>query len=217
MKKQITTAILVLVIASLPLIYLGYIWNSLPSQVPIHFDSNFKPDKIGDKSNLWLIAGMMAAISVIVYLLFQNIHLIDPKRRAKHSSTFSKMSFIIVIFVAAVNFLILQSAKGNIQTFNLLFPLLGLLFAFLGNYFNNIKPNYFAGYRLPWTLSSDDNWRRTHQLAAKLWFWGGLLFVIVSLLLPSGLLLPIFIAIMMILVIIPVIFSYRYYKGSVRH
>src|SRR5215212_5656227 len=118
MKKQIATAILVLVIAGLPLIYLASVWNSLPPQVPLHFDSNFKPDKIGDKSKLWMTAGIMSGISVLVYLLFQNIHLIDPKRRAKHSATFSKMSFIIVVFFAAINFLIIQSAKGSIQTLN---------------------------------------------------------------------------------------------------
>jgi uncharacterized membrane protein len=217
MKKQVATAILVLVIAGLPLIYLGSIWNSLPSQVPVHFDNQFKPDRMGDKSELWMISGILAVVSLAVYLLFQNIHLIDPKRRAKHSSTFSKMSFVIVVFIAAINFLIIQSAKGSIQVLNFIFPLLGLLFVFLGNYFNSIKPNYFAGYRLPWTLSSDENWRRTHQLAAKLWFWGGILFVVISLFLPSELIFAIFIGMVVVLVIIPSVFSYRHFKNTARH
>ncbi|MDQ2752120.1 MAG: SdpI family protein, partial [Bacteroidota bacterium] len=37
----------------------------------------------------------------------------------------------------------------------------------MGNNFYNIKPNYFAGYRLPWTLESEENWRKTHHLAVR--------------------------------------------------
>jgi uncharacterized membrane protein len=93
---------------------------------------------------------------------------------------------------------------------------MGLLFAFLGNYINNIKPNYFAGIRLPWTLSDDENWRRTHHLAGKLWFSGGLLIAIISLLLPLRVVIPFFIAATVILVLIPAIYSYRFFKKQTR-
>jgi hypothetical protein len=44
----------------------------------------------------------------------------------------------------------------------------GLMLAVVGNYIYNIKPNYFAGIRLPWTLHNDENWKRTHLLGGKL-------------------------------------------------
>ena len=57
----------------------------------------------------------------------------------------------------------------------------GLLLCLIGNYMHTIKPNYFAGLRLPWTLNNEDNWRKTHLLAGKLWFVGGLVIAILCL------------------------------------
>jgi uncharacterized membrane protein len=97
-----------------------------------------------------------------------------------------------------------------------MWPLIGLLFAVIGNYMNNIKPNYFAGLRLPWTLSSDHNWRKAHQLAGKLWFWGGLSAAILSLIIPSPFSIIIFFTILIFLILIPVIYSYRIFKSEIR-
>ena len=49
----------------------------------------------------------------------------------------------------------------------------------------NIKPNWFIGIRTPWTLSSDNVWRRTHQLFGRVWFYGGLLCAAISFFAPE--------------------------------
>lgn len=212
MKKNLTNWIAVF-ISLLPLGYLAAIWNTLPQVVPVHFNGEMKADRMGDKSELWLVTGMMAGISILIYFLINNIHRIDPKRRGMpQSETFNKLSFGLVVFLAALNFIIISSAKGHLVLQNLLFPLMGLLFAFLGNYMNNIKPNYFAGFRLPWTLSDDENWRKTHHLAGKIWFAGGMLFAVVSLFLPTSIVLPVFIILTVILSLIPAVYSYRLFK-----
>jgi len=214
MKKNLINLIAIL-ISLLPLAYLAFIWNSLPEIVPVHFDSEMKPDRMGNKSELWLVSGIMAVVSLFVFFLLNNLHRIDPKRRGtQQSATMNKLGFGLVIFLAVLNVIIISSAKGNMMLQNFLFPLMGLLFAFLGNYMNNIKPNYFAGIRLPWTLSDDENWRKTHHLAGKLWFAGGLLIAVISLLLPIPLVIPIFIGIVIILVLIPGIYSYRLFKNK---
>jgi uncharacterized membrane protein len=93
-----------------------------------------------------------------------------------------------------------------------LFISMGLLFAIIGNYMNNLKPNWFAGLRLPWTLENEDNWRRTHQLASKLWFAGGLLMALCGFLLPFKAAFTALIIIGLIIVIVPGVYSYRIYK-----
>jgi uncharacterized membrane protein len=216
MKKNIINWIAILT-SLLPFAYLAFIWNSLPDIVPVHFDLQMKPDRMGNKSELWIVTGILAGVSICIYFLMINIHRIDPKRKDEtQSGTFNKLAFGLVIFLAALNSIIISSAKGNLILQNLLFPLVGLLFAFLGNYINNIKPNYFAGIRLPWTLSDDENWRRTHHLAGKLWFSGGLLIAIISLLLPLRVVVTFFIAATVILVLIPAIYSYRFFKKQTR-
>ena len=215
MKKNVLTPIVVLV-ALLPAVYLLLIWPSLPQTVPVHFGADMKPDRYGSKDELWLPTGILAVVSVVVYFLLVNLHRFDPKRKdAAQSVTFQKLAAGMAVFIAALNFLILNSAKGGTTFQGFLFPLLGLMFAFIGNYMNHIKPNYFAGLRLPWTLNSDENWRRTHQLGGKIWFAGGLLIAVVCLFLKPPASFVFFLVVMMTMVLIPVVYSYRLFKKGI--
>lgn len=201
-------------VALIPFAYLALVWNTIPTMVPLHFNSNLEADRMGDKSELLGVVSIVASVSIIVFFLLKNIHRFDPKRKNEPpSATFNKLAIGLMIFMTALNLLILiSSIKGVRLMENLLFPLLGLLVAFIGNYMNNIKPNYFAGIRLPWTLSSDENWKKTHHLASKLWFWGGLFLTIISLLLPLKIVIPFFMAVVFILTLIPCIYSYQLFK-----
>lgn len=206
--------VLIVIIALSPLAFLAVIWNRLPEIVPVHYDLQFNPNRMGNKKELWLMNGLVSASSIFIYFLLTNLYRIDPKRtNQQYSVSFKRMAMGIVGFMTVLNFLILLSVNNSIHmSAKWLFVLLGLLMAFIGNYFNNLKPNYFTGIRLPWTLSSDYNWKKTHQLAGKLWFWGGLLMVIVTLLIPAAYLAQTFFAMLGIMVIIPTIYSYRLFK-----
>jgi len=215
MKKEVNN-LLAVSIMLLPAAYLAAIWNSLPQQVPMHFNLKMEPDRYGDKSELWLATGVMILVSIGVYFLLRNIQKLDPKRRnAEQASVFHKLAFGIAFFVTALNFLIITSVKGIHSVQQYWVHLIGLLFAFLGNYMVNIKPNYFAGFRLPWTLADDNNWRKTHQLGGKLWFGGGILIAVVCLFLPVNVAFIFFISIVVIITVIPVVYSYRIFKSQV--
>ena len=202
-----------IVICLLPLAYLAFIWKTLPEVVPVHFDIHMKPDETGSKMQLWTMTGVLAGISIGVYLVLKNIYRIDPRRVKGQSATvFHKLAFGIVVFIAALSVLIIRSVQNGSGSLNLLFPLIGLLFAFLGNNIMNIKPNYFAGIRLPWTLSDDENWRKTHRLGGKLWFAGGMLIGLTCLFLPPPAAFVFFISVTAVMVLIPVVYSYRLFK-----
>jgi len=119
----------------------------------------------------------------------------------------------LVIFLAALNICVTFSTVN--RSFNagrLLLPMISLLFVFLGNMMNTIKPNYFAGVRTPWTLEDEGNWRATHRLAGKLWFIGGILLAIATLVLPLQTGTYIFIPCIVLMAFIPMIYSYIYFK-----
>lgn len=206
--------LIVLLIAIAPLVYLAITWHSIPEIVPMHYDSNYKPDRMDNKSSLWLGCGILSAASLLVYFLMINLPRIDPKRRGKAPSvTFKKLALVIACFMSAINMVIILSATKNEELVKrILFPLIGFMFAFIGNYMSNLKPNYFTGIRLPWTLSSDYNWKKTHQLAGKLWFFGGLFAALVSLLVPFQIASGTTFGIVAILVIIPCVYSYKLLK-----
>jgi uncharacterized membrane protein len=77
-----------------------------------------------------------------------------------------------------------------------------------------LKQNYFVGMRLPWTLSDVNNWEATHRYAGKFWTIGGLLIALFALLLDGVAQLVVFFSIVFLIVIFPVIFSYRFFKKT---
>lgn len=215
MKKSSPMGILIILLTiSIPLIYTASIYSSLPETLPVHFDIDGKPNGYGNKNTLWFITLLLSAISAGMYLLIKNLPKIDPKKTAGQTpELYHKIAVILVIFLCAINIIVVYaSVNGSININNLLLPLLGLMFLVLGNYMHSIKPNYFVGFRLPWTLENEDNWRKTHQLVGKLWVPGGLVITISTLLLPARIGFIIFLGITMMITIIPAVFSYRYFK-----
>ena len=90
--------------------------------------------------------------------------------------------------------------------------LIGVLFILLGNYFKTIKPNYFIGIRTPWTLENETIWKETHKLGGKLWFVGGILIVIFSLLLDKRQAFTVLMLITGLITIVPIVYSYLMFK-----
>jgi uncharacterized membrane protein len=97
---------------------------------------------------------------------------------------------------------------------NLVLAMMGLLFAYMGNVMHSIKPNYFAGFRLPWTLESEENWKATHLLGSKIWFAGGILIAILALFIKPIVMFFIMMGIVLVMVIIPTVYSYRMFARS---
>jgi uncharacterized membrane protein len=203
----------------IPFIYLAYIWGDLPPQIPTHFDVNGMPDKFGNKSEILWLPILFAVLGIGIYFLLQNMHRIDPKKKyaASTLSVMVKLSVVVVLLLTFVSlFLLYSTLKGKITGITLMFCAIGLFLAFMGNLMHSIKPNYFAGIRVPWTLENEDNWRQTHQLASKIWFAGGILLAVLSLLLKQKILLMVFVPVVIIMVAVPVIYSYLLYKKSAR-
>lgn len=169
---------LVWLILLLPGLYLLVIWNRLPATVPMHFDASGKATGYGSKNDLAVINAVVTGVGIVIYLLLLNLYKIDPRKSAAlNKERLQRMAFMIVVFITVILlFINYDTFHGSmVYTTKLMIAAVCLLIAFFGNNFYNIKPNYFAGYRLPWTLESEDNWRKTHHLAGRLWFFGGLL------------------------------------------
>src|SRR4029079_373338 len=125
--------------------------------------------------------------------------------------------FVIAIFMSVVSFVMIHAAvsEGGIK-FNIrfVFSSIGFLWAIVGNYMHNIKPNYFAGFRLPWALENEENWRKTHLIGGKLWFAGGLCIGIMWLFVPLVIGIVLTILIFLVMIVIPIVYSYRLYKKN---
>lgn len=203
-----------IIIWLLPMIYLYSIYSQLPAIVPMHYGADGQPNGYGSRQSF---AGAMMIIQgtgVFMYLLLRFLPAIDPKKQAQYNpSVYNKLALGILIFLTVLSIAIVYATQHKgLKIDKILFPLMGLLFAFIGNMMNNIKPNYFAGIRTPWTLEDEGTWKATHRLAAKVWFVGGLLIAIITLLIHGKVAAIFFPASVAVMVLVPVIYSYMYYK-----
>jgi uncharacterized membrane protein len=208
--------ILVVLLVALPPVYLIMVYPSLPATVPTHFGFDGKPDGFSDKRNMvWIVVGI-TILSILVYLLVRYLPRIDPKKTASQSAgNMQKIGVAVVALMSAVTISLLYSSQHGMISFNRLFnPLMGIFFIVVGNWMYNIKPNYFVGIRVPWTLESPDNWRATHRLGSKLWVAGGVLITICSPFLPDKTAEYFFSITTLALALIPIIYSFLYFKNN---
>ena len=202
-----------MIIALIPALYLAMIWNILPDKVPLHWNYKGEIDRWGSKTELiWIVF----LLTLPTYLLLNLVPFIDPKQKIEQmGGKFHQIKFITVLFLSVVALFILHSVKNqSMGNFNVLFALVGLLFAVLGNFFQTIKPNYFLGIRTPWTLENDQIWKETHRFAGPLWIAGGITLVGLSLYLgtKSGILTVLFIVVVSVLALAPILFSYLKFR-----
>lgn len=148
-------------------------------------------------------------------ILFWFLPKFDPKREKYQQfadvwEIFQSSFVIFMLYVYAVS---LYAAMAKIDVGGLVMLGIGLLFVLLGNYMGKIRQNYFVGIKLPWTLSNEEVWNRTHRV-------GGWCFVLAGILMVLGAYLKIvmgwlFVVAMVICLIVPIVYSYIIYKKIV--
>jgi uncharacterized membrane protein len=216
MNKNYSHYLVVLALLVAPFIYLSTFYASLPATIPTHFNIKGEADGFGDKTMAFFGPVFIGIVSLFTYLIMINIKKIDPKRYENNNDAYFKaFGLIIVAFMSALNMVILTKTKyPGAAIDKLLLPILGLLFAVMGFYFPKLSQNYFAGFKLPWTLSSEENWKATHIYAGKFWLYGGMLQMVLGFVLPDMWAFISFFVIMLPMVIAPIVFSYRFFKAG---
>ncbi|MDN3641131.1 SdpI family protein [Lutimonas halocynthiae] len=198
-----------------PFIYLAYLWNKLPDTVPLHWNIEGEIDDYGDKSELILIPILLP---LLIYIIFTIVPMIDPKGKInKMGNKYFTLKMAMTIFMSVLAMIIIYSVKNEtLYNPNYIVLLMGVLFVILGNYFKTLRANYFIGIKTPWTLENETVWKETHKLAGKIWFIGGFIVILSSLLLNQKTNFSIFIAITIIISLVPVIYSFFKYKSLVK-
>jgi uncharacterized membrane protein len=216
MRRFFTSPLLAIVLLAAPIILVAVLYPSLPESIPVHFNAEGQADKYDHKSSIWLHTSILLVVGLGVYFLVSNIHKIDPKKNANVSvDTYKTIAMIVIVFLAVVNTSMVLSMSRTFPNFSIqkvVLPAVGLLMTIMGYFMRNIKPNYFIGLRLPWTLEDEDNWAATHQMAAKLWIPGGLVMAVAAILFPFMTAFIVMMVVTLVIVIIPVIYSYRFFK-----
>lgn len=207
MIRQHKKMLLLTSIITLLPIFIGLLlWKQLPDSVATHFGEDNQPD--GYSSKAFAVFGL-PVILLFFHLICVVATNIDPKAKSINKKIFLVVLWICPLFSLVVCNTIYGYNLGYQLNIEFLCGLLiGVFYLILGNFIPKIKPNYTIGFRIPWALCDSDNWYHTHQFGGKCMVTGGIVMIVTSPFQNVWILL----ALAIIPCILPVIYSYLYYR-----
>lgn len=149
-------------------------WGSVPDQIPVHWNAKGQVDGYGGKFVGLLLLPIIAGG---LYPLLKYLPRVDPAKRNYESfaGTYLLVRVLLTVYLGYI-YLVTNLAIGREHTFpvaELIVGAVGLLFIVLGGALGKFRPNWFAGIRTPWTLTSKRSWVKTHRLGGRIFIVTG--------------------------------------------
>lgn len=204
--KTIFRELVLLMIAFSPTIGALVLYKQLPDTMATHFGVHNEVNGTMSKQT----AIMLTAIIGLVPFLLLAVRRFDPRliNEAKFSIAFQVIRYCLALLLAISGWSIVTYNLGyTMDIRKIVFIALAVLFLVTGNYLSIIKPNYMMGIRTPWTLTDDENWRKTHRLGGPVMVIGGLI-ILVAAFLPITVSIIVFIGTMAIITFVPIGYSF---------
>ena len=203
--KLIASSIIIL----LPILVGLILWKDLPEEMVTQWGFNGAANGWSSKPfAVFAIPFLMLAVHWICIAATA----LDPKNKNQSQKAMGLIFWILPFTSLFASAMIYANAfDRNFGRDTIFTVALGLLFAVIGNLLPKCKRNRTIGIRVKWTLADDENWNATHRFGGKVWFIGGLIVALCGLLPGAAIYYAAFTAII-ILAILPVIYSYLYHR-----
>lgn len=195
--------------------------DRLPAQIPTHWNWRGEVDGTTAKIPGAFLAPLIAAG---LWILLPVLRRVDPRRGnyERFDETFWLLLNLLTVGMLILHVATIAYALG--ADFNMARAVVlavGFLFAALGNYLPRLRSNWWMGIRTPWTLESEEVWRRTHRLGGRTFVLGGVVCMLGALLLPRQAASVLAFVALTAAALLPVVYSYIVYRqlkrGDVPH
>ena len=208
-KKNLKILIITSVVILLPVLAGVVLWDTLPEQIPTHWNAAGEID--GWSSKAFAIFGLPLMMLAIHWLCVLGTAA-DPKK-ANHSDKLIHLVLWIIPIISVVLFVLTYvAALGTEVRMEMVMPLLvGFVLTVVGNYLPKCKQSYTIGIKIPWTLHSEENWNRTHRFAGRLWLVCGLGIMLTAFVGGFWFFLPI----VLVMVLAPTVYSYLLHRKGI--
>lgn len=209
MKHTKLNIILSCIVLLSPMIFGMIVWNKLPESMPIHWGVNGEADRWSSKPFAVFVLPLLILAIHGICIFASGKDFRDKKQSPK---VMGLVLWICPLLSVMANSLTYAISLG--KEINVLFVVsltMGTLFVLIGNYLPKCQQNRTVGIRIIWTLKNEANWNATHRFAGKVWVIGGLL-LMASSLLPYSILPWAMIALLVVFISLPVLYSYRFYR-----
>ena len=184
----------------------------LPERIPIHWNVAGEIDNYAGRLFIFLPSVLGAGVA----LLLKFTQRIDPN--SDNYGRFQKSYDLFGVLICGL-FLVLEAVTiyssfyPQVKLVDKVVPFsIGLMFLVIGNMMPKFRPNYFVGIKTPWTLANEEVWTKTHRIAGRIWFAGGLVLAAVSFIGNGVMRAAVFSAVIAALVIIPLLYSYLTFR-----
>ena len=180
------------------------LWNQLPDPIATHF--NFKNEPDGWSSKAFTVFGMPLVLLALHWITL----MVSSTKNAQIKNLHSKINFLFWWIIPSVSLLVMVLCYGYalgapFDIGRIVLPFVGVLFAITGNYMPKVRRNYSVGIKVPWTLADDENWNKTHRMAAPVWVVCGLLLIVLGLIGSTSWLA---FAVILVMVFLPTAYSF---------
>ena len=186
------------------------VYPDLPQQMAVHFDATGQPDDYLSKP---FAVGLLPALAVGLTALVAFSPRLDPlgENFAAFQRYYDLVAVVTVGILAYVHGLVLAYNLGYaFQMQQVLAPMLAVVGVTFGYVIEHAEQNWFVGIRTPWTLSSEEVWKRTNERSGILFKIAG---VVALLAIPfPEYFVYVAIAPLALAALIPTVYSYVLYR-----
>lgn len=206
LKRNKSLLILTSAIILLPMIAGLILWSALPEKIPTHWNAAGQIDGWSGKG--FAVFGV-PAFMLGVHWICTFFTAADPKNKGHNEKSMGLVLWICPVMSVLVGVLMFCAAFGvEVRVERIMPVILGLMFVIFGNFMPKFKQNHTMGIKLPWTLSDEENWNKTHRMAGKLWVIGGLAMMV------GGFFdwMVVLLVVLIVLAMVPMAYSYWMYR-----
>ena len=205
LKKHLKTLILTSLVILLPIAAGLLLWDQLPATMNIHWGIDGNADGTASK------ACAIVLPSLVMLALHWLCALDTIYRNKKQSRKVQNIALWICPMISLlVSGTIYSLALGfEFDMSKILFLLLGVLFAVMGNYMPKFRQNPTLGIKTSWALADEENWNATHRFGGKVWMAAGFSVLILAFIPKTSLFIM---AIMIASGFAPVVYSWNFYR-----
>ena len=205
-KKNWKVLIITTIVMLMPILAGLILWNQLPEQMPTHWNAVGEVD--GWSSKAFAVFGLPLIMVAAQWLCMLGTAA-DPKKNNHSEKVLHMVLWIVPALSVVLHAVTYATALGHAVPMEVVMPILiGLMFTIIGNYMPKCKQNYTIGIKIPWTLDNEENWNKTHRLAGFVWVICGVAIMLTGFLGSFWIFLPI----ALIMVIVPIVYSYLLHK-----
>jgi len=203
-KKDLVLTLVSSAVVLLPMLVGTILWSRLPDQIPTNFDLNGQVKNYSEKGFVVYVIPLFILVG----------HLLSSLRVSVKKAEKAEIAAALFRWICpAVSLIVYVDVYGKalglpIDSILLIQLSMGFLIAVMGLAMPHCSRESRIGYKLPWTLRSDENWEATHRRAGRLWIICAALICVNAFVMrgdKNG--MAIFVILLLAAVILPILYS----------